>query len=90
MAFFKNQLVFLWVVDALANQQQCNIIEASLTLFPQGLCHVIYYHSGKKVPLPSRNRVKPVLILHLWLILKREADVLHRCHAPSDHLPSAS
>jgi hypothetical protein len=29
MAFFKNQLAFLWVVDALANQQQCNIIEAS-------------------------------------------------------------
>ena len=36
MAFFKNQLAFLWVVDALANQQQCNIIEASLTLFPLG------------------------------------------------------
>jgi hypothetical protein len=36
MAFFKNQLAFLWVVDALANQQQCNNIKASLTLFPLG------------------------------------------------------
>ena len=41
MAFFKNQLAFLWVVDALTNQQQCNIIEASLTLFPLGF--VLWY-----------------------------------------------